>query len=321
MSCLLRGLDGRNPCGFLAALGTLRLLTDHVGRGARLSWAAGEAGALNPTISLGEERSEDEIAQLVLGAHLERDLEAELGWERDVMKLGCERARELLATSLADPGTVRAAQTIGGCVVDVPRRHGRRIDPSRPAGYTPLRVIPRMGRARFVGTALSVSRSVTKERQVRIALFGPWKYEKANSLRWDPAAPPSLRAYSAEAPTDFGPLGVPGAVALAVAGLCYLPLVAAGGGAACAGFAAPRASVLRWPLWRQPLDEPAVRLTLGIPALHAEHPDDALLGRYGILARVSAGRQRLGDDNEVLSWGDTHLVHTGPSAPPSSRPR
>lgn len=308
MTSLLSGIDGRNPCGFFAALGTLRLLTDLLEDDPRLAWIVGEAGALHPVLSLAEERGDDEVTRLVLDAHHERDLEAELGWGSDVMKLPCESVRDLLASSSAHPDGIRAAQTIGGCVIDVPRRRGK-VDPERLAIYTPLRLIPRMGRARFVSTALSVSRSVRTESQIRTALFGPWEYGKANSLRWDPGAPPSLRAYSAEAPTNFGPLGVPGAIALAVAGLCYFPLIATSGArATCRGFSSPRASVLRWPLWSPPLDEAATRVTLSVPAIYEKKVDGNLLARHGILARVSARREQLGKDNRMLSWGDVHMM-------------
>lgn len=308
MATALSGIDGRNPCGFLAALGMLRLLADHPdGDDARLAWRAGEAGAPHPTISFTREKSEGEVVRMIMDSHLARDLDAELGWEADVMKLSCEEVRRLLASS-ADPDAIRAAQTIGGCAVDVPRRrHPGKVDPDRLTPYTPLRLIPRVGRARFLSTALSISKAVT-EQQIHAALFGPWRYEKANSMRWDPGAPPALRAYSAEAPTNFGPLGVPGAIALAAAGLCYFPLLATSGGkASCRGFDFPTARILRWPLWTPPLDEPATRITLGLPALHDNggRPSDwDSLRRHGVFARVSARRERLGDDDEMLSWGE-----------------
>jgi hypothetical protein len=209
---------------------------------------------------------------------------------------------------LMSAASPRAAQAVGACVVDIPRRRGAKVDRDRLSPYTPLRLIPRVGRARFLATALSISRSVS-ESQLRAALFGPWEYEKANSLRWDPGAPPSLRAYSAEAPTNFGPLGVPGAVALAAAGLPYFPLIATEGGrATCRGFSEPNSKTLRWPLWSLPLDESATRLTLGIPAVYEEPRNDDVLTRHGIFARISARRERLGEDNQVLSWGDVEMI-------------
>jgi hypothetical protein len=303
----LSGIDGRNPCGFLAALGALRLLTDHPDiDNVRLAWGRGALGAFHPALEMPERVSHDDIAKLVLDAHLNRDLDAELGWSSDVMKLPCEKVRNLLVSVLG--GThPRVGEMIGACVVDVPRRQRRRPQPDRLAAYTPLRLIPRVGRARFVRTALAVSRSVTEAR-VRTALFGPWGYVKTNSLRWDPGARVPLRAYSAEAPTNFGPLGVPGAVALAVAALCYFPLAFDGDSALCAGLAAGRAPAMRWPLWEQPLDEAAVRLILGIPAIHEESLDTHLLSRHGIIARVSARRERVGDDGQALAWGDVDLV-------------
>lgn len=307
----LSGIDGRNPCGFLAALGVLRLLTDHpdVDK-VRLAWERGESGEFRPILDISDSTSSEDVAKLVLDAHLSRDLDAELGWASDVMKLPCGEVRALLEPVLARPDSQRIAGTIGACVVDVPRRQRGKPHPERFAAYTPLRVIPRVGRARFVSTALAVSRSVTTEAQVRTALFGPWRYVKANSLRWDPGARVPLRAYSAEAPTNFGPLGVPAATALAVAALCYFPLTFASNGALCAGFDDRRAFALRWPLWNRPLDEEAVRVILSVPGIHASELDAPLLNRYGIFARVSAKREQLGDDGQMLAWGEVDMLDT-----------
>lgn len=42
----LPALDGRTPLGFLAALGVLRLITEHTGRSARLAWSPADATAV-----------------------------------------------------------------------------------------------------------------------------------------------------------------------------------------------------------------------------------------------------------------------------------
>ena len=41
-------LDGREPLGFLAALGTLRLLADHADPAATLHWSTTDASAVVP---------------------------------------------------------------------------------------------------------------------------------------------------------------------------------------------------------------------------------------------------------------------------------
>jgi hypothetical protein len=311
MTCELSGIDGRNPCGFLAALGTLRLLSDSADvERVQMGWERVETGEFRPVLEMPEGGSSDDVVRLVLESHLRRDLDTELGWASDVMKLACEEVRALLEPALRGADR-RAIETIGACVIDVPRRQRGRPHPDRLTPYTPLRVIPRVGRARFVSTALAVSRSVTAEAPIHTALFGPWKYVKANSLRWDPGARVPLRAYSAEAPTNFGPLGVPGAIMLAVAALCYFPLTFASGGALCAGFNGRRANTLRWPLWSQPLDEGAVRAILTVPAIHASELDAQLLNRYGIIARVSAKRKRLGDDGQMFAWGEVDTLDMG----------
>jgi hypothetical protein len=312
----LSGIDGRNPSGFLAALGTLRLLTDFLSADElRLAWDQTDSGHFRPILDTPDSVSREDLVGIVLEAHLSRDLDAELGWAADVMKLPCDDLRNLLASAHVEPASRRAAEMIGACVVDVPRRQRGKPHPEQLAAYTPLRLIPRVGRARFVSTAYAVSKSVKNEAQVSTALFGPWKYVKSNSLRWDPGARVPLRAYSAEAPTNFGPLGVPAATALAVAALCYFPLIFAGDGGRCAGFDSSRATTFRWPLWSPPLSEGAVRTILCVPAIHERELDTNLLHRYGIFARISARREKLGDDGQLLAWGEVDRVEVSSASP------
>lgn len=304
----LPGIDGANPVGLLAALGALSLATDGLEGDLRLRWKA-EGARWIPCVTAGRELTDQGFVEAIVTAQSARDLDAELGWGSDIMKLTRDDVRRLVASGL-EPGRDRAAEMIAACLSELP--------PRRPkedlASYTPFRVIPRVGRARFLATALSLSEAEGSGMAMREALFQQWQYRKANNLRWDPAAKVAARAYTAEAPTHFGPLGVPGAMLLAVAGLRFFPLMAsrrsmlARPRAACRGFGHSRGQVLVWPVWDQPLSESGVRLLLGLPELYEPVPNLAVLRRHGVAVRMVATRERIGDDDEVLSWGEPRAL-------------
>jgi hypothetical protein len=293
VSVELSGLDGANPLAFLAALGALDLASEGLGSEVGLAWR-GEGRRWRPVVS-GIAHGEA-LVQAILDGHAGRDLKAELGWERDVMSLTREQVRAVLSERL-DAGNRRAAETAAACATELPLR---RNSDGRVA-YTPFRLIPRMGRARFLSTAKDLSGD-PEATALTGALFGPWRYVKANNLRLDPDAIVPARAYTAEAPTYFGPLAVPGAMLLAVAALRFFPLMLARGHGACRGFGW-RTEAFVWPLWRESLPRAAVRILLGLPALYEDEPDADVLRRHGVEIRLVAARHRLGSDSEMLARG------------------
>lgn len=302
MTVDLRGIDGSNPLGLLAALGALSLATDSFGDRVAMYWGRSEI-AWHPTIQALDGLTEEAVIEGIVGAHQARDLDLELGWSADVMNLDRRDVRELLLKRM-DRASAAAAAMVAACAGELPpRRRDQSLAP-----YTPFRLIPRVGRARFLATALALSRSEDSADLIAEALEGPWRYRKANSLRLDPGAPLASRAYTAEAPTHFGPLGVPGAMLLAIVGLRYFPLMLSRGRSACRGFGDSRSRTFVWPIWDEPLSEASTRLVLGHPELHVEDPDGALLRRHGVVARMIARRVRIGDDDEMISWGEPRVL-------------
>ena len=301
----LAALDARNPTAYLAALGVLRLLGDAGIRDAALAWRTEGGGCYRACVAGEGLRERDDVIEVVLEAHKARDLAAEFGWERDVMAISHEVALEILDRATSR----RALQMTGACIAELPLRPKDRVP------YTPLRVIPRLGRARFLDTLKKASERLS-ERDLREALVGPWKYRDVNNMRWDPAAQLPVRAYAADAPTNFGPKGVPGAVVLAGAGLTFFPLVTSGRGAACPGIATRGAKDRaerreRWrsftlPIWTESLTEKAVAFTLRYAPLHrvSDERDWESLRRHSIRAVVTFRRETLGSDSETLSWGE-----------------
>lgn len=295
MAVRLSGLYADNPLAMLAALGALSLASDGLDQPVRLGWERSPR-SWQPVVLADRCLTSDALVGAILEAHEGRDLERELGWSKDVMKLAREEVRELLGSRLSK-GERRAAEMVSALVSELPvRQEGL-------CSYTPFRVIPRIGRARFVESARTLSEPGGDiERSLQNALFGPWEYKRGvNSLRWDPGAGVQSRAYTAEAPTHMGPSGVPGAMLLAVRGLVFFPLMPARGRAHPPGMSWPRGLV--WPVWREPLDESAVRMLFRLPELYEEEPDREVFQRHGVAVRMAAERVRLGRDDEMLSWG------------------
>lgn len=301
----LRAVDGSNPVGLLTALGTLSLATRALPPPVRLHWTRAPTGWF-PVITGAPDLDADGLVTALDEAHAARDLDAELGWENDIMSLTREDVRTLIAGRLSAEDA-EAAAMVAACVAELPLR-----PPAEElVAYTPFRLIPRVGRARFLATARGLSEPNDVPAALRHALLGPARYARANNLRWDPGAKAPVRAYAGEAPTNFGPLAIPGTMLLAVSALRYFPLVADGHGrAACRGFGVDRTRLV-WPLWSEPLSEPATRVLLGLPELYAEQPDPQVLSRYGVVARLVAERERLGGDVEMLSWGEPRELSGG----------
>lgn len=314
----LSGLKAENPLAFLAALGTLSLLQEGLKERPRMSWAP-HAGTWVPALHSGCLRSPDEVVAALVAIHAQRDLVAELGWEKDIMKVTRGQVRDQLSLHDLDSESTRL---LAACVAELPpRRDGEHVH------YTPFRLIPRVGRARFLDTALRESRNGVEHLQS--CLFASWCYvPDTQSMRWDPGSLVSSRALMAEAPTHAKPRGVPGAILLAIRGLASFPLITQRDRARSAGMADRSRFV--WPIWHDPLQLSVIRMLLSMRWLYEldHHSDaseslqktpdqnrglrpqrpeqsdvEARLHAHGVIATFSAPRVRRGDDDEALGWG------------------
>ncbi|MHB1537126.1 MAG: type I-G CRISPR-associated protein, Cas3-extension family [Solirubrobacteraceae bacterium] len=327
-SVALTGLRAENPLAFLVALGALSLLSETDHERPRMSWQEHD-GSWTPHLHGERLATDDGVVEAIAAAHEKRDLEAELGWEKDVMKLTRPEARAALQRL---PSDTEAARVIAACVTELPLRQ-----PNGWVPYTPFRLVPRRGRARFLEAAVRESQNGSEH--IRSCLFEEWVHTPdTQSMRWDPSALVSSRALMAEAPTHAKVRGVPGAVLLAIRGLASFPLVTnQRGRASAAGFADRRRFV--WPIWRDPLQLPVARMLLSMPAVYhlrflesaprsaetegltdsrdgaAERRRlgqlgdmEAQLVAHGVVAIFTAPRVRRGDDDEALGWGEPRLL-------------
>jgi hypothetical protein len=327
----LVGLRAENPLAFLAAVGVLSLLNQpSSGERRRMAWQA-HHGTWVPLLHSTDLNEASDVLDAIVEAHEQRDLAAELGWDKDVMKITREHVRDLLATRAHNQD---AARMVGACVAELPlRRDGM------SAPYTPLRLIPRIGRSRFLDTALRESHDGVGH--LESCLFEDWRYTPdTQSMRWDPAARVASRALMSEAPTHAKPSGVKGAVLLAMRGLTSFPLVIQSRPARSSTGRRTLASAMPpgmrdrsrflWPIWGLPLELPLVRMLLSSRWLyeieadrHAGDEDarrdvvrrrhrrinaEAQLTAHGVIAGFSAPRVRRGSDDEALGWGTPIFV-------------
>jgi hypothetical protein len=270
----------------------------------------------------------EDVVEAIVKAHQTRDPKRELGWDKDLMRVSPDEMQDLLNNQLdaqGGDGDLRAAWMIAACLCELPLRTLQQPTGTRAVSYTPFRLIPRVGRTRFLDAALRECEAGVDH--LHACLFEPWRYQRGmQSLRWDPGAAVPARALMAQAPTHLGPSGVPGAVLLAVRGLAFFPLVTSRGGRE--GRAAPPGMT-----HRRDLDERATRMMLSMPwprallraqeeGIEATSADRqkkreakiklarirSQLHAHGVLACYAAPRVRRGDDDEALGWGQPTLV-------------
>jgi hypothetical protein len=286
-SIVFRGIDGANPLGFLAALGTLRLLHLLWPDGEiRMRWAA--EGTWQPEISGAPLEDEMELCRLLHTQAHWAPLEAfdELGNNLTVERpLFASVVRKVAAVATgADRRASDFAAAFGSDVMEDKKR-GR-------MEYTSLCFITGSGHQDFLGTARALAQSTGPE-HLQEALFGPWCYgNKGLSMRWSPddAKQYAMRWY------DPGPEGVSsvwGANRLAFEALPLFPAAPTATGLQTTGFR-DRARQFTWPVWTQEAGLDTVRSLLSLCHIIEEIPDRAKLRGIGIDEVFRAQRVRIG---------------------------
>lgn len=277
---LLAAIDGANPLGFLAALGTLvtarRFCPD-----ARLSWT-NHGGAWRPQVH-GCSRNRDELAERLLDALKGQDTEAleidnKLPFEAERLAKHLRKAQQRatgddrrLADFLAAFGT--EMHPVGEIFQD---SHFRMVRSGDSVGQG-LPAYALTNRAKLDLSALNRT------------LFHGWDYADAgSSLRWDPLEDQRYalrwRDPSKSGKGD-GPASMLGANCLAVEALQLFPVQPRGTRADTTGFYrdANRRLHFSWPIWTPPLPLDPVRSLLVLRDLHAERPPRDLLLARGIV--------------------------------------
>lgn len=293
----LPALDGRLPLGFLAAVGTLRLISENYDPATKLSWSPTTVTPHLRTIAASDITGLTELLQTILRCDEDTRIP---GMPRDFPPLQAapdplratpsELARRVAEWQThADPGLV--ADWTRALVTDLA------LDRKNAAEITPLAAPS--GKQSF-GTMFTKTVDGTRSRPSALhEAFAGWhrvdhctgEYLDHHVLR---DAADSTTGKSIER-------GVPGATWLALMALPLFPVTGDSSGRR-RGTGWQRIAnreVMRWPLWRTPLDLHAVRCLIDHPALSlgTDHKvsskHQVRLQRLEVFALGSARRVRI----------------------------
>lgn len=302
----LTGLEGHNPLAYLAALGTLRLLSRvWPEQLVRMAWRE-RAGAWRPVMSAERSVAADEVVAALdaEAGRIERLLPERLlqdaaregpktktggsAWAdklRFPLEIFAGRARELIGA-----GELDGAFALGGWASDADSDD---VDNREVAVRT-----------RFDFTAgqqafLAMIRSVREEcsaLHIRESLFRPWRYVPGTSMRWDPLDEKRQYALQAIDPTDSSAnpiLTVPGANLLAVEALPLFAFAATRRGLGQPGFGAGGTPSWTWPIWSGFIGLDSVRTVLASAGMSGEKARArGIVVRYQSLITMPSGRYR-----------------------------
>ncbi len=287
-SLIFGGIEGSNPLGFLAAVGTWRLSALVWGDGVRMRWI--QRNGWRPELA-GVPVSDD--------AEFCRTVCQEAPWAP------LEAFEPLGKNLTVEPGTFRpVSQDAAAGAVRLDRRaadfaaaFGSDVLADQRSGrvrHTDLCFITGSGHQDFLGTVNSLKQN-TGDEHLREALFGPWKYrDRSLSLRWDPE---DAREYALQwqNPSTEGVYSLWGANRLAFEALPLFPVVATNKGVRTTGFATRgRAHEFTWPVWEGWIGVDAARALLAAGELQADAVDREMLQAIGVAEIFRCQRVRIG---------------------------
>jgi len=264
---LLPALDGANPLGFLAALGTLRCMSNEEPKGCvKMAWEV--SGSQFCPRLFGVQGSADElVAQLASSLPSQAPSPWNLSKRLPFAAAALREAAQQTADA-ADVGNREAVDAVAafGCEV--------LVDAKDQFVDTALRMV-RSGDSSGQGLLHYAQqiRAKTTTDHLRHALFEDWEYTASgSSLRWDPS---EAREYAllASDPSGDGALSVLGANRLALEAMPLFTTFAMGKKVATLGFHSFGAHrEMTWPLWENPLPLSVIRSLLTLPELAANVP-------------------------------------------------
>jgi hypothetical protein len=291
---LLPGLDGANPLAFLAALGTLRVLTRAwPKRDPRLGWES-RGGRWTPFLDLvGTATPEGVVAALdpalrMMVGHAAFSFAANLKLPAEDFAEFARPAGQAARTG----GDAVAAEFAAAFACEAT------VNEDGTVQDTAFRTMSGAGHQHFLQFMAELAR-LTTAAQIQAALFSPWRYEEQKlSMRWDPA---DDRRYALRWDDPSGDVirTVRGANRLALEALPLLPVAPVGRDLETTGFGSPygRGAFWTWPIWEPPLPLDTVRTVLALDALQAARPDRRELAARGIsevfrCERITVGKFR-----------------------------
>lgn len=293
----LEGIDGSNPLGFLAAVGTLcSSVRLRLGLDIRLYWQP-VSGLWKPIIS-GIVTSGTQAFSKTLSDSLEKMRgQPALAIADDLVidfeNFRTEAQRAQIYASPRDRIDVDFLAAFGN---EATRSKEKGRD--RNIQDTALRTMSGAGHQHFLGFMRDLIEN-TREEHLFAALFQNWSYtESGPSLRWDPN---DDRRYALrwKEPSGDPVVTVRGANRLAIEALPLLPTAPLRKKLETTGFTQRRGAGVfwTWPIWTTPIGLDPIRSLLALSELQKESPDRKQLAARGITEifrsqRLTVGKYR-----------------------------
>jgi len=286
----LVGLDGANPLGFLAALGTLHTAAD-IWDDPALHWTVQEGGWV-PVLSLPKAIDAKALAEVLHNALQSR------------APTPAFQLADNLTITLADfgksahhaqcqalEGARRYADFIGAFgseVTENPNKAGTIAD-------TALRTMSGAGHQHFLKSMRELE-SATTAADIHKSLFAPWAYDDPKpTMRWD-VADDRRYALRWRDPSTDEITTMRGANRLAIEAMPLLPTMPQATGLATTGFSirSNRRIEWTWPIWDAPIPMDVCRSLLSLDELQASQPPVERLRPRGIAAAYRSRRITIG---------------------------
>ena len=277
----LTALDGSNMLAFLAALGTLRVLTlAEPGATVRLSWQ--DRGVWTPVIHHPRISSPDQLIDALEHLVCGEDTINPACKIAPNLTLSCEEFRIFLSQA-CDANCVKQSAFL----VSFGSEFIGSDDKKEKMGNTELRAVG-AGQQKFLSTMVDLARLTTSE-HLRTSLLKSWTYSDPKpNLRWDPAdyRPHALRAKD---PQDDAIRTMRGANRLALEALPFFPTFPARQKLRTVSFDGHGSEPsLSWPVWTAPLNADTIASVMTLDVL--QEPDKAKAEVLGIAQIFRAKR-------------------------------
>lgn len=291
---ILKGLNGANPLGFLAAIGTLRVATAvWSSKRVKLKWKQG-SGGWRPSISVAvSDLHEDLFLEKINEKLQEMSGHPAFSFAKD-LSIGIDEFRSHLIQSftIATFENHVFSDYLSAFASDVV------TDEKGVMSDTAFRTMSGAGHQHFIGFMQELVEETHKS-HLSSALLETWEYQDDKpSMRWDPC---DDRRYALRwgEPSKDPIKTVRGANRLAVEALPLFPTIPVGKRLETTGFTQKKGQGVNWswPIWTAPASLDVVRSLLSLKELQEEIPDRDKLYSMGIYEvfrcqRISQGKYR-----------------------------
>lgn len=288
----LPGLDGSNPLGFLAALGTWRTV-DSLRPGTCMFWKP-ISGHWAPVLLVPKQHSEDELT---------KEIHAELLKMKDHPVFTFSNNLKLKPADFAyhaDRGTERFFNENDLISVAFLAAFGSSVATNEQGDMedTALRTMSGAGHQHFLKTMNDLA-SITTPEQIHSALFETWMYKNEKvGLRWDPSEDKRY-ALAWKNPSTETTMTQRGANRLAIEALPLFPTAPVGAHLKTTGFTGHKSNntFFSWPIWDAQVSLDTGRSLLALRELQTRDSDPDMLRLRGITAvfrsqRITTGKFR-----------------------------